>query len=113
MERAEAILQRAAAAAAAEGRAAGSGSADGAAAASGGGEPCTPQRHSGHDSSWNESPLGTSGLDYGEVESPGECPVCSRVRGEWQVAAQARRCVAQGCMDLPLAHSICLMSTNS
>lgn len=60
-----------AAAAAAEECTAGCASADGAAVASRGGEPCTPQRHSGHDSSWNESPLGTSGLDYGEVQSPG------------------------------------------
>jgi hypothetical protein len=56
-------------------RAARSASADGAAVASGGGEPCTPQRHSGHDSSWNESPLGTSGLDYGEVQSPAPLPL--------------------------------------
>lgn len=85
----------AAAAAAAEQRAAGSASADGAAVASGGGEPCTPQRHSGHDSSWNESPLGTSGLDYGEVQSPAPLPLIAAA----PAPAAARRPPLQMAID--------------
>lgn len=41
-------------------------------------EPCTPQRRSAGDnsSSWNESPLPGSGLECGEVQSPGAWVAC-------------------------------------
>lgn len=99
----------AAAAAAAEQRAAGSASADGAAVASGGGEPCTPQRHSGHDSSWNESPLGTSGLDYGEVQSPGACKREGLVAGRWGARCRHGVALRMGGGRVYALHASCML----
>ena len=71
-------------------------------------EPCTPQRHSKGDSSWNESL--PCGMDYGEVQSPGGS--CAALASCWadacRQAGKLTRAQPQGRASRLPAHRRCL-----